>query len=152
MRNRHLKAMSLVLVLFGSLLASPLAFAQCGCPSDGHGAKLVASDGLGQSFPMAGLVAKGAQWQVYEFQREGVRYLQINDRAGNIRAAVGVIGGTMWVLPMGMDADRVQVATVQSLAPASARRVFGNEELAIDYALDADRRLVWTMRILAQAR
>ncbi|MCW1777265.1 hypothetical protein NB693_23345 [Pantoea ananatis] len=34
-------------------------------------------------------------------RRDGVTYLQINDATGVVRAAVGRINETLWVLPMG---------------------------------------------------
>ena len=152
MLKRHLHAAFRVLVLACCLLASPFAFAQCGCPSDGHGAKLVAGTGLGQAFPAVDPASRNSAWPVYEFQREGVRYVQINDRDGNVRAAIGLIGGMAWVLPMGIDADRVHVATGNALSAAGARRVFGNAELVIEYVLDRDRRPAWEVRVLAQSK
>lgn len=84
------------------------AAAKCGCPSDGNGAPQ-ASTGLGQSSPDATDLALDPAWQVYAFERDGIRYTQINDQNGTVRAAVGQIGGTFWVMPIGTDADRVAV-------------------------------------------
>jgi len=152
MLKRHLHASFPVLVFVCGLAASPLALAQCGCSDDGHGTPSKSGNSLGQSFPTVAPAAQDTTWQVYEFQRDGVRYLQINDRVGNVRAAVGRIDGTAWVLPMGIDAERVRIATGKSLPTARARRVYGNAELAVDYALDAKGRPVWTVRVLAQAQ
>ena len=152
MLKRHLHVSFPVLVFVCGVVASPFSFAQCGCSDDGHGTPLLGGNSLGQSFPAAGLIAQDTAWQVYEFQRDGVRYLQINDRVGNVRAAIGLIGGTAWVLPMGIDVDRVRVTSGAALPTASARRVFGNGELAVDYAADASGRPVWTVRVLAQAQ
>ena len=152
MLKRHLQVSFPVLVFVCGVVASPFSFAQCGCSDDGHGAPLLGGNSLGQSFPPAGLIAQDTAWQVYEFQRDGVRYLQINDRVGNVRAAIGLIGGTAWVLPMGTDVDRVRVTSGAALPTASARRVFGNGEFAVDYAVDASGRPVWTVRVLAQAQ
>lgn len=91
-----------------ALTASPLASATCGCPDDGHGAPKAAT-GLGQEFPQAPDLAIDAAWQVYEFERDGIRYVQVNDRNGAVRAAAGRIGGTFWAMPIGSDADRVAV-------------------------------------------
>lgn len=89
-----------------ALIASP--FANACCPDGGGGAPRKAS-GLGESFPVAADVAADPAWQVYEFERDGVRYVQVNDQSGLVRAAAGRIGGTFWVLPIGSDADRVRV-------------------------------------------
>ena len=91
-----------------AMAASPLAYAKCGCPSDGAGAPAAAS-GLGQEFPVAPDLAADSAWQVYEFERDGIRYTQVNDQYGNVRAAVGRIGTTFWTMPIGSDADRVRV-------------------------------------------
>lgn len=85
---------------------SPAANAGCGCPSDGNGAPAAAS-GLGQEAPAAPDLATDTAWQVYEFERDGIRYTQVNDQTGRVRAAVGRIGDTFWVMPIGSDADRV---------------------------------------------
>lgn len=91
-------------LLVASLLVSFQAFAQC-CPGGGGLPK--AGSGLGQSFPSAVDLAPDPEWQVYEFESGGVRYIQINDSAGRVRAAVGRVNGVFWVMPMGSDADRV---------------------------------------------
>ncbi len=98
-----------IAVLLGAAAASPLASAQCGCPSDKNGTPK-APFGLGLPFPAAPDMAPNPAWQVYEFERDGIRYLQVNDRYGIVRVAVGHIDGTFWVLPIGTDADRVAVA------------------------------------------
>lgn len=92
------------------LLFSSQAFAQC-CPGGGDAPK--AASGLGQSFPLAADLAVDPEWQVYEFERGGVRYTQINDSAGKVRAAVGRIDDVFWVMPIGGDVDRVTVDALQ---------------------------------------
>jgi hypothetical protein len=44
---------------------------------------------------------------VYVFERLGVRYVQINDLNGNVRAAFGNAGGDIFGLPIGLDANRL---------------------------------------------
>jgi hypothetical protein len=56
-------------------------------------------------------LAADPAWQVYEFERDGVRYVQVNDKTGRVRAAVGRIDNTLWVLPIGSDADRVSIGS-----------------------------------------
>lgn len=89
-----------------SLLMSSQVFAQC-CPTGGGAPK--AASGLGQPFPSAIDLAADPQWQVYEFERGGIRYMQINDSTGSVRAAVGHVDDVFWVMPIGGDADRVSV-------------------------------------------
>jgi len=102
-------------LLAATLLMSSQAFAQC-CPGGGGAPK--AATGLGQSFPLATDLAADPDWQVYEFERGGVHYLQINDAAGRVRAAVGHIDDVFWVMPIGGDADRVAVDAL----PVDARQ------------------------------
>mgnify|MGYP003422914816 FL=1 len=98
-------------VLLCALIASPFASAACGCPSDGHGNGKLSGSGLGESFPMSADLAVDPAWQVYEFERDGIRYVQVNDKAGRVRVAVGRIDDTFWVLPIGSDADRVSLGS-----------------------------------------
>ena len=43
------------------------------------------SSGLGQSWPNTTDVSASPHWHVYVFQRNGVRYVQINDLSGKVR-------------------------------------------------------------------
>lgn len=100
-------------------VASPLVFAQC-CPGTGHGAPK-ASSGLGESYPEAVDLAVDPSWQVYEFEKDGIQYVQINDRQGAVRAAVGRIEDMFWVLPIGGDAERVLLS--DDVMPAGLPKV-----------------------------
>jgi hypothetical protein len=109
----------LSIALFASsLLMSPQVFAQC-CPTGGGAPK--ATSGLGQSAPPASDLAIDPEWQVYEFERGGIRYTQINDDSGRVRAAVGRVDGVFWVMPIGSDTDRVSVDALP--APSGQRKV-----------------------------
>jgi hypothetical protein len=116
--------------LLCALIASPFASAACGCPADIHGAPALGAAGLGESFPSTADVAPDPAWQVYEFLRDGIRYVQVNDKAGVVRAAVGRIDGTFWVLPIGSDVDRVSVSA-QALRPAGSRLIYRSNEVQV---------------------
>ena len=75
-------------------------------------------NGLGQSWPNAQDVSSSPRWHVYVFVRNGIRYVQINDLNGNVRAAFAAQGGNFLILPIGTDASRV--ATPQDPQPAPA--------------------------------
>lgn len=92
------------------------------CPSDGNGKPLVANTGLGSSAPPAKDQSLDANWQVYVFEFDGVRYLQVNDRNGAVHAVAGHISDTAWVLPIGSDAKRVSTPQEPRPAPAGATR------------------------------
>ena len=107
MQKHSFNTQALSAALFvASVLMSSQVLAQC-CPGGGGAPK--AASGLGQSFPSATDLAADPQWQVYEFERGGIRYTQINDSAGKVRAAVGRVDDVLWVMPIGGDADRVSV-------------------------------------------
>lgn len=92
------------------------------CPDDGQGSpKTAGTTGLGDINPPGKDLAPDPAWRVYEFERDGVRYYQINDAAGRVRAATGRIADTFWVMPIGSDADRVYLA--DDAIPAGRSRV-----------------------------
>lgn len=63
--------------------------------------------GLGQSWPNARDVSSSPNWHVYVFDRDGIRYIQINDLNGTVRGAFAVANGQFLVLPMGRDAAHI---------------------------------------------
>lgn len=99
---------ALILLSVAAFAAPSMALA-C-CPSGGNTAPKAAS-GLGDEYPAAADVSPDPNWAVYKFQRDGIEYVQVNDATGAVRAAVGRIEDTLWVLPIGTDADRVNATT-----------------------------------------
>lgn len=73
--------------------------------------------GLGQSWPNATDVSASPHWHVYVFQRNGVRYVQVNDLNGKVRGAFAASHGHFLTLPLGSDATRV--ATPDEPLPVS---------------------------------
>ena len=90
--------------LLAGVLLGPQALA-C-CPTGTGGAP--ARSGLGESFPDAADLAPESAYDVYAFELDGIRYVQVND-GGQVRFAVGYIGPTMWAVPAGVDASRVRL-------------------------------------------
>lgn len=64
---------------------------------------------LGKSWPNAPDVSTSPHWHVYVFERDGIRYIQVNDLNGSVRGAFASIDGEYIALPMGRDAQRVRV-------------------------------------------
>jgi hypothetical protein len=64
-----------------------------------HGAHL--QRGLGQSQPAASDVSHHPEWRVYEFQRDGISYYQVNDLAGRVHITIASADGVFWALPVG---------------------------------------------------
>lgn len=63
--------------------------------------------GLGQAWPNAADVSVSPHYHVYVFVRDGIRYIQVNDLNGTVRAAVAVADNVVLVLPVGVDASYV---------------------------------------------
>jgi hypothetical protein len=78
------------------------------------------STGLGQSWPNATDVSASPRWHVYVFQRDGIRYIQVNDLNGKVRAAFAAAAGTFLGLPVGVDS--AGLATPQEPLPAPASK------------------------------
>lgn len=76
------------------------------------------NNGLGQAWPNTVDASASLHWHVYLFANDGLRYVQINDLNGNVRAAFATANGQFLVLPMGRDAQRLSTPQ-QSAAPAS---------------------------------
>lgn len=99
--------MGKVIVISGLLagaLLSPQALACCPTGTGGAPAK----SGLGAAFPDAEDLAPDPAYGVYQFELDGIRYVQVND-GGQVRFAVGYIGTTIWAVPAGVDASRVRL-------------------------------------------
>lgn len=134
-------------ILVATILTPTVALA-C-CPSDGKTSPSAAR-GLGESFPIAVNQSMDAAWQVYEFERDGIRYMQINDSTGDVRAAVGRIGETLWVLPIGRDADRVLMPG-DALPTGSTRVVVRTNEVEI-VLVENGAIQHWLVRALSSTR
>lgn len=121
-------AVASTVLMFAMMFASPFAYAQM----SGGGDIPKAANGLGQTMPNAADLASDPAWQVYEFERDGIRYLQINDSGNIARAAIGQIGATAWVLPIGRDADRVSIQTGMQ-PPVAGRVVYRDDSIELVY-------------------
>lgn len=128
-----------------AMLAPTMVWAGC-CPSDDKTSPKAAR-GLGESAPAAPDLAADAAWQVYEFERDGVRYTQVNDSAGTVRAAVGRIGETAWVLPIGRDADRV-LFPGDALPAGNARVLLRSKEVEV-VLIETGTTHYWWVRALS---
>lgn len=77
----------------------------------------LSSTGLGQSWPNSTDVSASPRWHVYVFQRNGVRFVQVNDLNGKVRSAFAAASGSFLALPVGSDA--AGVATPDEPLPAT---------------------------------
>jgi hypothetical protein len=88
-------------------------FAALGLPVIAAAQTAAPATGLGQAWPNAVDQSHNPHWHVYVFERDGVRYIQINDNNGTVHAALGQTADAVFALPVGVDAGDV---TVTSLA------------------------------------
>ncbi|WP_242107995.1 hypothetical protein [Luteimonas aquatica] len=123
------------------------ALAEDGGPiiSDGHGFKK--TEGLGAPAPVAPNVSIDPTWFVYKFDREGIEYLQVNDRAGNVRLVLGAIDNIVWTLPLGDQANQVSTSLQQQAIPADAKRsvVYHSAEFDLVAYTGANGVVVWAV-------
>lgn len=78
-----------------------------------------ASTGLGEKWPNATDVSVSPDWHVYTFDKNGTKYIQINDAVGNVRAALARTPYAVVGLPIGSDAGNVATPSEPLPAPAS---------------------------------
>jgi hypothetical protein len=97
------------------------------------------STGLGQAWPNTQDVSASSQWHVYVFTNGGIQFVQVNDLAGNVRAAVGAVNGQFMVLPMGRDAMRIStpqqpLATSNTVVPLTsyAQTIYRDATIQLD--------------------
>lgn len=84
-----------------------------------------ADAGLGQAWPNAPDVSASPRWHVYVFERDGVRFVQVNDANGHVLGAFATAGGQFLVLPMGSGAN-LSVAAAGSAPPATGETVYSD--------------------------
>lgn len=84
--------------------------------------------GLGQSWPNAADVSASPHYHVYVFVRDGIRYIQVNDLNGTVRAAVAMADSVVLVLPVGVDSQNVttQHANAASAVADNAETVYSD--------------------------
>ncbi len=98
-----------VKVLAGLMMVSAAPAALACCPSGGHTSASMRNGGMGLEVPDAPNVSLSSYWKVYTFERDGLRYIQVNDLHDQVRAVVGFAGGAQWVMPMGSDEETVSI-------------------------------------------
>jgi hypothetical protein len=127
------------------LLAGLLAGA-CAAPAMAQ----QADNGLGQAWPQATDVSASPNWHVYVFPKDGIKYIQVNDAAGNVHLAVAAANGHLVVLPMGADAGRVLTRQVAAGTPAPApadgtETVYTDDDTQVTTAPQQDGGTQWTV-------
>ncbi len=135
-------------VLVAGILFSAAGSAFAGppcCLGEPHGtAKAVT--GVGQTNQLSANVSQSAAWNAYELERDGIQYLQVNDRDGNVRVIIGNIGETFWSLPAGSAADVVSLPKQNLPIPAGAPRteVYRKPGVVLA-AYEANGGIIWSI-------
>ena len=80
----------------------------------------VTTTGLGQSWPNASDVSADPHYHAYVFMMNGIKFVQINDAAGNVLGAVGASGGQFLTLPMGRYWQFVSTPQQPAAAPLAS--------------------------------
>jgi hypothetical protein len=93
--------------------------------------------GLGQAWPDAPDVSVSPGFHVYRFDKQGVRYVQINDRNGTVRGAMAYIAGQTLELPIGVDASHWGVAEEPASA-TSGVTVYKDDDMTVRAAPQPD--------------
>lgn len=88
------------------------------------------SSGLGQAWPNVADQSQSPNWHAYVFYLNGIEYVQINDVYGNVQGAVGTVGGSRFVLPIGSNAQNV-VANASSSAASTGTTVYQDANITI---------------------
>lgn len=97
------------------------------------------STGLGQAWPNAPDVSTSPRWHAYVFEKDGIRYIQINDLAGHVHGAFATANGQYLVLPIGSDAaTATATATNAVAADTGAETVYDDGSTQVIAAVQAD--------------
>jgi hypothetical protein len=88
------------------------------------------STGLGQAWPNVADQSLSPSWHAYVFMLNGIEYVQVNDAYGNVQGAVGTVGGTRFILPIGANAKRF-TTTVSSDTPRTGTMVYQDANVTI---------------------
>jgi hypothetical protein len=93
------------------------------------------STGLGQSWPNTTDVSASPHYHVYLFARDGIRYVQVNDSSGKVRAVFATANQVVFVVPIGADAQAAATsqpsATPAVTASASTEKVYSDNVVQV---------------------
>lgn len=95
----------------GQTFRSTVATAALGTDpiKDGQTIMALTGNDLGSSAPARANWSQSPNWQAFAYERQGVRYIQVNDLEGVVHVVVGITRARTLVLPLGTDADQVVV-------------------------------------------
>jgi hypothetical protein len=105
------------------------------------------STGLGQAWPNTTDVSASPHYHVYLFARDGIRYIQVNDSSGKVRAVFATANQVIFVLPIGADAQTagaLQQAAAQTTtaSTSSTETVYSDSVVQVTATPQADGSLL----------
>ena len=115
-------AVASAILLLATMFASPSAHAQVSGGGDLPGAAPPSV----QSMPVVVDLASDPEWQTREFERNGVRFLLINDADDNARAVIARIGANAWVVEPAIQ------------PPVAARTVYRDQQVEVIHYRESD--------------
>jgi hypothetical protein len=131
----HVSRKSVLAALFGLVLSTSSLAAQ------------LPSTGLGQSWPNTTDVSASPHYHVYLFARDGIRYIQVNDSSGKVRAAFATANQVIFVLPIGADAQAAgtsqpSAAQTATASTSSTESVYSDNVVQVTATLQPDGTLL----------
>lgn len=60
----------------------------------------------------------------------GIEYVQVNDANGNVQGAIGTVGGTRFVLPMGTNAKNI-MANAPAAGSSNATMIYQDANITL---------------------
>lgn len=67
------------------------------------------AQGVGHPQPSTANLSISDSWKAYRFERDGIRYYQVNDLNDNVHVVIGRVGDIMWALPAGKPSARTSL-------------------------------------------
>lgn len=96
--------------------------------------------GLGQSWPNAPDVSSSPRYHVYVFEKDGIRFVQVNESNGTVRGAFAVAGGQFLRLPIGVDSGHSAAPQQLPAAPAQGETVYQDDAVKVQAAPQSNGR------------
>ncbi len=104
------------------------------------------AQGLGHPHPSTANVSLSDNWKAYRFDRDGIRYYQVNDRNDNVHVVVGKVDEIMWALPAGKPSARTSLPSwrLKISEEAVPTLVYSDEEISLIHYQDGSN-TVWSV-------
>jgi len=89
------------------------------------------STGLGQAWPNATDVSTSPHYHVYVFQKDGVRFIQVNDLNGNVLGAMATAGNQVLALPVGTGTKVANTTAAAASTSGATETVYADQSVQL---------------------